>query len=201
VVIALCARVDPQKDHPTFVRAAALLARRRPAVRFLLCGDGATAENAGLVAEIARSGAGDRFLLLGRRSDVPRLLCGVDVSTLSSAYGEAFPLAIGEAMACAVPCVVTDLGDCAHLVGDTGRVVPPRSAGALAAAWEALVDAGEGGRRRLGQAARARIAEHFTLGRVVEAYGELYRRAVGRTAGAARPDAGGGRATAGAEAP
>jgi glycosyltransferase involved in cell wall biosynthesis len=181
VVIGLSARVDPQKDHATFVRAAALLARRRPDVRFLLCGDGATAENRDLVQAIAERRLLERFLLLGRRTDVPRILSAIDIGTLSSAYGEAFPLAIGEAMACGAPCVVTDVGDCADLVGDTGRVVPPRDPDALAQAWEALVSLGEDGRRRLGFAARERIAARFSLPRIVAEYAGLYRQAIGGT--------------------
>ncbi len=189
-VIGLIARVDPQKDHATFIRAAALVARRRTDVRFLLCGDGATPENGDLFRTISETGLPDRFLLLGRRRDVPRIMNAIDVGTLSSAYGEAFPLAIGEAMASGVPCVVTDLGDCAHLVGDTGRVVRPRDAEALARALDELVAIGPEGRRRLGVAARERIAEHFSLPRIVEAYAALYRGtlAVART-GARAPAA------------
>jgi glycosyltransferase involved in cell wall biosynthesis len=185
VVIGMIARVDPQKDHPGFVRAAALLAGRRPGVRFLLCGEGATPDNAELGGLLAAAGVRDRVLLLGRRGDVPRVVNALDVCTLSSAYGEALPLSIGEAMACEVPCVVTDLGDCAHLVGDAGRVVPPRDPAALAAAWEELVALGPGGRRRLGQAARARIAARFDLRRVAEAYEALYRGAPAAGIGAA----------------
>jgi glycosyltransferase involved in cell wall biosynthesis len=179
VVVGLVARLDPQKDHRNFIRAAALLASRRPHARFLLCGEGAAPGNGELVREIAEHGLLDRFLLLGRRSDVPRIMNALDVGTLSSAFGEAFPLAIGEAMACGVPCVVTDLGDSAYLVGDTGRVVPPRDPGALARAWEALVDAGPEGRHALGRAARDRVADRFGLPRVVDAYAQLYRSALG----------------------
>jgi glycosyltransferase involved in cell wall biosynthesis len=190
IVVGLIARVDPQKDHATFVKAAALLATSTPQARFLLCGDGATRENADLVGRISAAGLLDRFLLLGRRDDVARLVRAVDLATLSSAYGEAFPLAIGEAMACGVPCVVTDLGDCAHLVGDTGRVVPPRDAAALAGAWQALADLGVSGRLRLGVAARARVAALFSLPSVVEQYATLYRQAVdGAPEQPARPSA------------
>jgi glycosyltransferase involved in cell wall biosynthesis len=189
VVIGLVARVDPQKDHRNFLRAAALLAGRRPLARFLLCGEGASADNPALVHDIAEHRLLDRVLLLGRRSDMPRVMNALDVGTLSSAFGEAFPLAIGEAMACGVPCVVTDLGDSAYLVGDTGRVVPPRDPEALARAWEALVDAGPEARRALGRAARDRVAARFSLPYVAGAYAALYRRALGRvrSAPAGRP--------------
>jgi glycosyltransferase involved in cell wall biosynthesis len=179
VLVGLVARVDPQKDHLNFVRAAALLSRRAPGARFLLCGEGATAANRELAGAIAQAGVADRFHLLGRRADVPRILNALDVASLSSAYGEAFPLVIGEAMACGVPAVVTDLGDCAELVGETGRVVPPRDPEALAAAWEALVEAGPDGRRRLGLAARERIAGRYGLDRIAAQYDALYRRVLG----------------------
>lgn len=190
IVIGMVARFDPQKDHPNFIRAAALLARRRADVRFVLCGLGAGPENAGLLHELAEHGVRDHFHLLGRRSDVPRVMNALDVCTLSSGYGEAFPLAIGEAMSCGVPCVVTDVGDSGFLVGDTGRVVPPRDPAALAGAWETLACLDRDARQRLGLAARARITQHFTLARAVEQYTELYRRALGSAVPAASLHAG-----------
>lgn len=174
VLVGQVARVAPPKDHATFLRAAALVARRRPEVRFVLAGDGATPDNPALAAEPAARSLGARLSLLGRRDDVPGLMNALDVATLSST-GEAFPLTIGEAMSCGVPCVVSDVGDSALLVGDTGRVVPPRDPAALAAAWNELVSLGSGERRRLGDAARARIAARFGLPRIAGRYAELYR--------------------------
>ena len=98
----------------------------------------------------------------------------LDVATLCSAAGEAFPLVVGEAMACGVPCVVTDLGDCSYLVAETGRVVPPRDSEALAAAWEEMVLLGPDGRHRLGREARRRIEREFSLRRVAAEYAALY---------------------------
>jgi glycosyltransferase involved in cell wall biosynthesis len=175
-VIGLVARVDPQKDHATFIRAAEILAARAGSARFLLCGEGATEQNRELLAAVERAGLRRRFHLLGRRSDVVRVLSALDVATLSSAYGEALPLVIGEAMACGVPCVVTDVGDSALLVGDTGRVVPPRDPAALARRWEDLVALGHEGRRRLGHSARQRIEGRFSMQATVAAYAELYGR-------------------------
>jgi glycosyltransferase involved in cell wall biosynthesis len=92
----------------------------------------------------------------------------------SSSIGEGFPNTIGEAMACEVPCVVTNVGDSAAIVGDTGRVVPPGNPGALAKAWEELIDLGAAGREELGRRARARIVENFSLAAVVHRYESLY---------------------------
>jgi glycosyltransferase involved in cell wall biosynthesis len=200
VVIGLIARTHPQKDHPSFLRAARTLAGRHAGARFLLCGEGTTAANGELVRAIAEAGLTDRVQLLGPRGDVHRIMNAVDIGALSST-SEAFPLVIGELMACGVPCVVTDVGDCAFLVGDTGLVVPARDPEALARAWEALILEGADGRRRRGLAARARIAAHFTLPRIAEAYSALYRRLLegprtvsGETA-SHTPQAGGGAET------
>jgi len=182
VVIGLIARIDPVKDHLNFVRAAALLGKRQPRARFLLCGDGTTPANRELFAAIRETGLLDRFRLLGRRDDVPRIMNSLDVGTLCSSSGEAFPLVVGEAMACGVPCVVTDLGDCAHIVGDTGRVVPPRNPEALARAWEDLVRLGPEDRRRLGLEARHRIETRFSLSRVAAQYAAVYRGVLGTSA-------------------
>ena len=183
VLVGLVARVAPQKDHGNFVRAAGLLGRRRRDVRFVLCGgagvaggEGATPENRELVRLIEQQGLLDRFLLLGPRDDVPRIMNALDIGTLSSSYGEAFPLVIGEAMACGVPCVVSDVGDSRYLVGDTGRVVPPRDPEALAQAWQDLLELGSAGRRRLGQAARERVESQFSLSRIMAEYTSLYHR-------------------------
>jgi len=170
VLIGLVARIDPVKDHAGFIRAATLLAKRQARVAFLLCGDGTES----LAGAIGDAGLSDRFRILGRRDDVPRVMNALDVATLCSAAGEAFPLVIGEAMACGVPCVVTDLGDCSLLVGDTGRVVPPRDPEALAAAWEDLVVLGPDGRRRLGREARRRIERRYSLRSVAAEYAALY---------------------------
>ena len=173
-LVGMIARFDPQKDHQTFVRAAARVAAVDESVRYLLCGDGVTPGNPELRAWLGAAGIADRCRLLGRRSDTVRLQASLDVGTLSSVAVEALPLVIGEAMACGVPCAVTDVGDSALLVGDTGRVVPPGDADALARAWLELLSLGEDERRRLGLRARQRIADHYSLDRTAGRYSALY---------------------------
>ena len=90
-------------------------------------------------------------------------------------------MVIGEAMACGTPCVVTDVGDCAMIVGQTGIVVPPRDPAALAEGWRKLIDAGPEARRLLGRAARRRVESHFALPSTVERYQAIYEElAAGR---------------------
>jgi glycosyltransferase involved in cell wall biosynthesis len=162
-------RFHPHKDIVTFLRAAA----RVPGVQVMICGEGMHADNPALAALIQETALAGRVHLLGRRVDVPRIYAALDVYC-SSSYTEAFPLVVGEAMASGVPCVVTDAGDSALMVGDTGRVVPPRDPLALAAALDALLALGVDERARLGRAARAHIARHYALGEVTQRYQRLY---------------------------
>ena len=173
IVIGLIARFDPQKDHRSFLEAAALVRRQSPTVELLLAGLDVDQRNAGLTAEIARLGLTDSVHLLGHRRDVPRLLGALDIAC-SSSMGEGFPNAVGEAMAAGLPCVVTDVGDSAFLLGNCGHVVPPREPAALAEALLSVVRSSPAERRRLGQAARARIERKFSLAAVAGQHMDIW---------------------------
>ena len=173
-LVGLVARFHPDKDHGNFVRAAALLhARRRPDAHFLLCGEGVTPENQELSGWLEGAGVRERCHLLGPRNDVPRLYAALDVA-VSSSSSEGFPNVVGEAMACGVPCVVTDVGDSAAIVADTGVVVPPRDPEALAGGMLKVLSLDGGERRGFGERARRRIGEHYSLESVVAAYEAMY---------------------------
>lgn len=173
-LIGLVARYDPMKDHATFLQAAALLRRRQPNIRFLLVGRDVDTRNRALIEAVATLGLEGVVSLLGERTDVPRIMTALDVFSLSSAFGEGSPNVVGEAMACGVPCVVTDVGDAARLVGDTGTIVPPRSPESLADGWSRLLALGADERARLGVAARRRIEADFALADIVARYEHLY---------------------------
>ncbi|MFA5516256.1 MAG: glycosyltransferase [Desulfuromonadales bacterium] len=172
VVVGLVGRYHPIKDHANFMQAAAMLLRNGRKAVFLLAGEGVDRDNPIIVEQIA--GMDHRsFFLLGRRDDIPRLTAAFDIA-VSASRGEAFSNTIGEAMACAIPCTVTDVGDSAMVVGDTGRVVPPGEPAQLAAALEGLITLGPEGRKALGLRARQRIIDNFTLEQVVSRYEQLY---------------------------
>jgi glycosyltransferase involved in cell wall biosynthesis len=175
-LIGLIARRDPMKDHATFFQAAARVARDRPGVHFLLAGHGVTPDDPLLARLLAATGLAGHAHLLGERRDVPRLTAALDLATLSSAYGEGFPNVLGEAMACAVPCVATAVGDSARIVGDTGAVVPPRDPAALARAWSALLTLPPADRAALGERARRRIADRYALPTIIRHYEHFYDR-------------------------
>jgi glycosyltransferase involved in cell wall biosynthesis len=174
IVIGLPARYHPMKDHSTFLEAAATLAERRPEVRFALLGAGIEPSNRPLAKAITRHGISDHIRLLGERADMAEVYAALDIATLSSACGEGFPNVLGEAMACGLPCVATDIGDALELLGPTGIVVPPCNPQALAASWLALIEIGAEGRRLLGSKARERIVRDYGLGVAVARYEALY---------------------------
>ncbi|ALA60764.1 glycosyltransferase family 4 protein [Nitrospira moscoviensis] len=178
-VIGLVGRFHPYKDHHNFCRAAQVLHRSRPDVWFVLCGSGVTWDNAQLVHWIDSAGVRDRCRLLGMRDDLPDLNTVFDIASLSS-MAEAFPNVVLEAMACGVPCVVTDVGDAAHMVGDTGTVVPRRDPQALAQAWSAMLRMDCAERAALGAAARQRVLDEFSLARAVARYEHLFAELAGR---------------------
>ena len=173
ILIGMVGRFDPQKDHRNFIKAAALQQKKIRNVQFLLCGDDIRWENQKLSRWIDGAGLHGYFHLLGRRNDIPRIMTTLDIAS-SSSYGEGFPNVVGEAMACGTPCVVTDVGDSALLVGDTGIVVPPKDPDVLALAWEKLIEIGKDKRQKLGHDARLRIRDNFSLPSVVKQYEELY---------------------------
>lgn len=174
IIIGMMGRYHLMKDHNNFLQAAALISQKYDNIYFILAGTGVDKDNKNLVDLIQEKQLVKQTKLLGERRDIPRLASAFDIFTLPSAYGEAFPLVVGEAMSCAVPSVVTDVGDSALIVGDTGRVVAPRNPEALAHAWQELIEMKTEDREALGKAARARIQKLFSLDSVVSEYEKLY---------------------------
>jgi len=170
VVAILPARLHPMKDHWTFAAALA----QAPGIVGLAVGEGT-----------GRLPDRPNMIRLGLRSDVPRLLAAADMVVSTSAYGEGFSNAVAEGMAAGLPAVATDVGDARALVGEGGFVVPPRDPGAVANAMRTLADRPRL-RERMGAAAAARIADHFTIERCVARFRALYDQVEGQTATAAR---------------
>jgi glycosyltransferase involved in cell wall biosynthesis len=173
-LIGLPARFDPMKDHDSFLRAAAVLAKDRPDVKYVMIGRGLTPDNAEIRARIVASGLQDRVHLVGERNDMEAVMAGLDMVTLCSAYGEGFPNVLGEALSCGVLCVATDVGDAAIIVGRYGRIVPPRNADALASAWRDLLALSPASRADLGTRARQHVIARYSLPVIARAYEDLY---------------------------
>jgi glycosyltransferase involved in cell wall biosynthesis len=173
ILIGSAGRFSPQKNYAGFVAAAPRIARKFPEARFLIFGREVTWENDELAGWIRQSGLSDRFHLLGEQRNVHDWLSALDIFALFS-IGEGFPNIVAEAMSVGVPCIVTDVGDAALLVADTGIVISSGDLNGLTSGLERLISAGEGERRRLGEAGRRRVETTYSLSAVAERYASLY---------------------------
>jgi glycosyltransferase involved in cell wall biosynthesis len=160
-VILLPARLDPMKDHATFLAAAARLIEHRPDVRLVAMGRGSEDAVTAFKAATASAGLAEQVRYLPEEDAVESAYCGATLGTLTSAFGEGFPNVLAEAMASGIPCVATDCGDSRLVIGDSGLVVPIGDAHQLADAWLNLLTRPLEDRVAMGLAARRRIADHF----------------------------------------
>lgn len=137
LLVGIVGRLDPMKDHQTFLRAAGTLANSRADARFVCIGAGPERYTSDLKTLAGELGLGDRVIWPGLLHDMPAAYNALDICC-SSSYGEGTSNAIAEAMACGVPCVATDVGDSEQIVGETGILVPPKNPEALSAGWVAM---------------------------------------------------------------
>jgi glycosyltransferase involved in cell wall biosynthesis len=165
-VVGLVARLDPIKDHETFLRAAALVHASRPDVKFVCVGDGDPTYRRQLLDRSRELGLETVVQWTGTEHRMAAVMSAFEV-LCSSSVAEGFSNVVGEAMACGTPCVVTDVGDSARVVADCGAVVPPSSPQALSDALLSLLALAPERRRQLGAQARQRVAEHFSVPRLV----------------------------------
>jgi glycosyltransferase involved in cell wall biosynthesis len=172
-VVGCLGRYNPAKDHANFASAAGLLAQRFPKVRFLMVGRGLDAGNPELMQCIDATGYRERFVLLGERADPAACLDAMNVFVLSSCT-EGFPNALGEAMVMGLPCVSTDVGDAAFLMGSRHWLVPARDSKALANQLTELLTLPEEERKRLGAQARQRVVELFSMTATSQQFMNLY---------------------------
>jgi glycosyltransferase involved in cell wall biosynthesis len=180
-LFGMVARWNPQKDHANLIAALAhLQTQTQSPWHCVLIGSKLSADNQTLVELLDRHQVRNRVTLLGIRTDIPAAMNALDIHVLSSAYGEAFPNVVAEAMACQTPCIVTNVGDAAVIVGDTGWVVPPSDAvqlgNAMASAIEQMSDR-PGWQERQARC-RQRIEVNFSVQTMVAKYNDVWERAL-----------------------
>ena len=171
-LIGFVARFHPMKDIPNFLQAIAPLMAEVRNLHCAIIGQDAGPSNP-VLSPLFDKLPQARLHVLGLRDDIPALMPGFDLFCLSS-NSEAFPNVLGEAMACGVPCVATDVGDSRLVLGDTGRIVAPSDPQELSKALHDMLILDDDTRRALGARARARIAGHFSLTATVDRYTALY---------------------------
>lgn len=175
-IIGRVARNHPMKDHACLFGAFARIVKAVPEARLAVVGSGMVGDDATLAGLAAVAGVADKILWLGPRRDIERLTAGFDVALSTSSRGEGFPNVMGEALACGVPMVATDVGDAAAILDDPARIVPPGDAAGMAAIVVRLLQAGPEARAALGDRDRQRALTHFSITAVGDAYAALWRR-------------------------
>lgn len=173
LVIGMVGRFHPIKDHLNFIKAAHLVCQQFGNVHFILVGKGCDNHNIQLLNWLTQYDLVDKFSLLSQRNDVAACLSAMDIFCSSSLL-EGFPNAVGEAMAMERPCVVTQAGDSALLVGDYGIVVPVQDAKALADGLIKMLNKPKEQRLLMAKQGKQRIIEHFALSQTVTLYEKLY---------------------------
>jgi len=172
-LIGFVGRAHEMKNLPLLLRAFGLLNARLPEARLVLCGVRQEDLDQASRAESAALPHPEAVFWLPFQANPEQFYPGLDLFTLSSRT-EACPMTILEAMACGLPCVTTDVGDCGALIGEAGAVVPAGDAQALADAWQAVLKRTPEERAALGEAARRRLVAEFSLERAAARYQELY---------------------------
>lgn len=165
-------RLTDAKDYPNLLQAVVRVVPFHPDIVVMVAGQGELREN--LQQQVAEMGLAERITFLGVRRDIPRLLAAADIYVLSSAW-EGMPLVILEAMASERVVVATDCGGVAEALGGTGIVVPPRDAEALASALRTALGMSEAERIHMGQLARQRVLQHYSLSAIANKWLELYQ--------------------------
>jgi glycosyltransferase involved in cell wall biosynthesis len=175
-LLGMVARFDPLKDHANLISALSKLINNGVNVRCVLVGAGLTNDNSVIMGHIVANGLESKVMLLGQRNDIPDLMGALDVHVLSSS-AEAFPNVLAEAMACGTPCVTTDVGDAALIVGSAGWVVPAGNPEALSQALATAIKERENlpevwTNRQI--ASRDRITSLFCIEKMVDSYNQVW---------------------------
>jgi glycosyltransferase involved in cell wall biosynthesis len=161
-LLLLPARLDPMKDHPTFLKALASV-RDMPNVTAICIGDGPATLRDQYIALAKSLGIGPIVRFLDAQRDVQRAYAAADVVVLASAFGEGFPNVLGEAMSCGRACITTRVGDAAVVLGDESRVVEPGDVTRLGEVLRTMLLRSPEQREELGTLARARIVSEFSI--------------------------------------
>ncbi len=178
-LIGRVGRLDPMKDYPTFLKAAAILAGRKSDVHFVIAGGGPDQMLNDLKALSGSLGLDERVLWLGPREDLPAIYSTCTFTSSPSSFGEGFPNVVAESLACEIPCVATNVGDSARVVGPGGIIVPAKNPAVLAEAWEQILSMPQEKRRQMGQQGRKHIVRNFSTQQMVHATEKVFLDMVG----------------------
>lgn len=171
------ARFHPQKDHHNLLFALSILKKKKIFFKCILVGFNINKKNKILTKLIKELELDNEIILLGSQKNVNKIMKKIDIHILSSAYGEAFPNVIAEAMASGTPCVATDVGDSSIIVGKTGWIVKSRDSKLLAYnIMKAIKKSKSKDWVYQCQAARNRIVNKFTIKKMIDSYKKVWQQ-------------------------
>ena len=177
-IIGNVARYDPMKDHENLLMALSLIKKQNIDFFCILAGSNVDKKNMKLVNIIKRLKLSNYVKLLGSHNNIVEVMNEIDVYVQSSGYGEGFPNVVAEAMACETPCIVTNVGDAAFIVGKTGWVVPKNNSLKLSKAIMNSIFSKmktKNWQQRCNQA-RLRIVQNFDIDIMVHSYNKLWSK-------------------------
>ena len=174
LLVGMIARNHPMKDYRTFLEAVAIATAQVPGLRAVCVGGGLESADASLAVIIRELGLDNVCTLLEEQAELEFVYPGLDILCLTSAWGEGFPNVIGEAMSCGIPCIATDIGDTASVIGDAGWIVQPRRPRDVAAAIVQVARMSTEARRQAGVSARERVINEYSMRVIAARYLDLY---------------------------
>jgi glycosyltransferase involved in cell wall biosynthesis len=175
-LLGYVARFHHKKSHRFLIQSFAKLIQSADNYYLALVGKGIDKENDELMSWIQQAGVKERVFLLGPLAQTEYFYPGLDMLALPSQFGEGFPNVVAEAMACGVPCVVTEAGEAPLIVGDTGEIVATGDLDGYSDALSRLSKRVAGNRQQAAQEARDRIVTLFNFEGMLANYEKLYRR-------------------------
>ena len=178
ILIGMIGRYDSVKNHEGFLEAASIVLRNFPCTHFCLVGEGVNSENKMIKHWIsANPNFKQNIHLLGARNDINELLSSFDILAVPS-FGESFPNVVGEAMACGVPCVSNNVGDCTRIIEDTGLIVSSFKPIDFAKALIEMISLSRDDRAELGVKARERIISYFSISKCAGKFRSTYLKII-----------------------
>tara|TARA_B100001057_G_scaffold500347_1_gene614897 strand:- start:3973 stop:5091 length:1119 start_codon:yes stop_codon:yes gene_type:complete len=169
-ILGKIARYDAKKDHYNLLEALNLINKKKIKFYCVLVGGDINKNNVSLVNKIKKFRLSNCTKLLGQKSNIAEIMNEIDLLVQSSSYGEGFPNVVAEAMACGTPCVVTNVGDAAFIVGKTGWVVPPKNPKKLAQAIEKALLLVNKNTFKKKNKSRLRIKKNFDIKKMLNQY-------------------------------